>query len=122
MPEIPKVGDPVKVFDVNGARQGQPEDGWDGEVVKVGAKLVTIKYSHGYTVVFRLDTGHANDKYQHQWFLTLPEAELSRRRVAAREVLRAHHVTLEPRCSLDLETLEDLAAVLTSYARRKTEG
>lgn len=119
--EYPKVGDPVKVFDVNGDRHGQPADGWDGNVVKAGSKLVTITYSHGYTTVFRLEDGRVNDKYGHQHFLTLPQAERGRRRKTARDTLRAHHVTLEPKCSLPLETLEDLAAVLASYERRKQE-
>lgn len=39
-----KVGDPVRVFDLNGSRVGQPPGGWEGTVTKKGTKLVTVAY------------------------------------------------------------------------------
>lgn len=68
------VGDEVRVFDVNGHRRGQPDGGYVGTVVKVGRKLVEIKY--GYCQAqFRIETGGVNDGYGHQYFLTINETE-----------------------------------------------
>jgi hypothetical protein len=60
-----KVGDRVQVFENCGRRSGQPEGGWDGEVIKAGRKLLTVKWGRGEEV-FRLDTGQYNSKsYPH---------------------------------------------------------
>lgn len=74
-----KAGDRVQVFDVNGSRMGQPKGGWDGEVVKVGRKLITVKYGYAASV-FRLDDGRKNDAYGHQHIKTVEQAAEDLRR------------------------------------------
>lgn len=112
------VGDAVKVFDINGHRSGQPEGGWDGEVVKVGRALVEVRYGRRFarTQKFRLATQVSNDHYQHQTFQTLAQAEERSRMRAARAVLTAHGIEFNWRGSeLPVEVLEQLAEVLTAY-------
>lgn len=79
-------GDIVKVFDVNGKRNGQPEGGWQGQVTKVGKKLVTVKYNHSVDT-FRIETGFVNDRYGHQYILTLEEYNEKQLATKARSTL-----------------------------------
>jgi len=115
MSERLTVGDEVRVFDVfdvNGRRTGQQcGDGWPGRVEKVGRTLVHIRYL-GRTEVFRLNTQERNDSYRHQWFRTPGQVVRDNRLLAARAVLRAHHVELGYSCELTLEQIEAIAAVL----------
>ena len=111
-----KVGDKVKVFDINEKRVGQPEGGWDGEVIKVGRALVTITYGRYFrSVVFRLDSRSTNDAYGHQSFKTLKRAATDERYRKARQVL--YGVGLEPNYTSKLEfwQLEELADVVNSW-------
>jgi hypothetical protein len=113
MAEI-KVGDEVRIFDVNGRRMGQPEDGWPGNVVKVGRKLADIEYG-GRTRTFRIDEGRSNDNYGHQFFKTLEQVSLDERFDRATdslercgiELIRGHRLTLE-----QIEALADFARKL----------
>ena len=69
---IVSAGDAVKVFDVNGHRNGQPEDGWDGTVLKVGRVLVHIDYpgwpEDRLPQSFHKDTGQASYPDSSRWF------------------------------------------------------
>lgn len=115
-----KVGDTVKVFDVNGKRRGQPEGGWDGKVLKVGRKLVTIEYPGGRWGgrQFRLEDGRANDTYgSHTLFLTLPEVALRQRRQDAIASLRRHGVEIERCCNLTAHQSEVLAETCSQFER-----
>lgn len=114
-------GDPVKVFDAyNGRRHGQPEDGWDGEVVKVGTKLVHIRYGrYDETEKFRLDTQVVNDQYERLHFRTMPQMEELRRSQAALALLATHGLRLDSWRTLPVDVLEQLAAVLTAYDKTK---
>jgi hypothetical protein len=112
-----EVGDRVQVFDINGRRMGQPAGGWDGTVVKVGRKLITVQYQSAHnTKAFRLDSGSANDDYGHQHVRTVEQATADLRRAEALRRLRDAGVTIE--CSrinaYSTQTLEALAAVLDS--------
>lgn len=106
------VGDPVKVFDVNGRHIGQPEGGWDGTVVHIGRKLITVEYGP-HRKKFRLDSGTVNDKYEHQHILTVSEAAFNRRYRHAVETLYAHGVDVLWRARLSLAQVEELASVVT---------
>jgi hypothetical protein len=115
-----KPGDEVRVFDVNGARVGQPVGGWTGEVVKVSPKLVHITYGGWYgdrPKAFRRDTGRANDAYEHQCFMTLDEVAEAERGAAARTVLREHKITLEHGNRLTVAQLEALAEVAKTFTQ-----
>lgn len=82
-------GDEVWVFER--WRRGSHEDPpVPGTVVKVGRALVTIRYQGGGDGVFRLDTGHLNDKnYGSQtYFLTPAQAQAREREKAAVAVLK----------------------------------
>jgi hypothetical protein len=83
-----QVGDDVLVFDYNGHRIGQPDDGWEGKVVKAGPKLITIDYGKYTTEVFRRESGRANDRYGHQYYKTPEEYAETRRRSDALAALR----------------------------------
>lgn len=114
-----KVGDTVKVFDVNGKRLGQPTDGWDGIVTKVGRKLVTIEYLR-QSKQFRLEDGSANDTWGHQHFKTLEQAALNERRRRAIQVLRTYDVELRlGGGKVPLELIEALAAVCEQFGETK---
>lgn len=110
MTEI-KVGDEVKVFDVNGHRFGQPEDGWDGIVVKVGRKLVDIKYNF-CTKKFRLDTRSANDAFKHQYFKTQTEVEATRVRDDLIEKLESFGFKLKLQANVSTEVIETVVRAL----------
>lgn len=105
------VGDRVQVFDVNGSRMGQPAGGWDGTVVKVGRKLITVQYKSVHnTKAFRLDGGSANDGYGHQHIKTVEQAAESLRRGGLLRQLREAGLEVRFGFTLSTETLEALAA------------
>lgn len=119
MPDL-KVGDKVRVFDVNGRRQGQPEGAWVGEVVKAGRKLVTIKY--GWRVqVFRIEGQRANDSYGHQHFKSPEQAERDLRASKARGVLRERRIKLDWDAKFTVEQLEALAELVKSFDVKEIE-
>jgi hypothetical protein len=107
-----KVGDRVQVFDVNGRRRGAPKGGLDGTVVKVGRKLITVRYGHGYTKVFRLDGGRANDDYGHQWIETPEQAADNARRDELVQRLRDGGLEVRIGRQLPTRTLEAVAKAL----------
>lgn len=115
-----QVGDRVQVFDVNGARRGQPKGGWDGTVVKIGRKLIYITYAgsrggrSGDGDAFRIDTGQRNDDYGHQHIKTIEQAAENQRRGDAIERLRNGGLELTRRVEISTETLEALVAVLNN--------
>lgn len=122
-PDAVKVGDPVKVFDVNGSRRGQPLGGYDGEVKKVGRTLVTIHWGYS-TEVFRLDTGRSNDAYGHQQFKTLARVALDARRTKALSAIK--EFGLEPARlganKTPLHQLETLAEVIAGFATERNDS
>ena len=122
-PDAVKVGDPVKVFDVNGSRRGQPLGGYDGEVKRVGRVLVTIHYQ-GHTDVFRVDTRRTNDAYGHQSFKTLARIALDARRTKALTTIK--DFGLEPaRLGVNktpLHQLEALAEVIAGFKTERNHG
>jgi preprotein translocase subunit YajC len=103
-----KVGDEVRVFDVNGRRMGQPEGGWSGKIVKVGRTLVTIEYSHK-TKTFRMDRRTVNDNYGHQYFKTLGEVADDQRLKRATAAIEERGVELVRGHRLTLDQIERLA-------------
>ena len=84
-----KVGDEVRVFYGDGReRRNRPDDGYPGEVVKVGRTLATIRYQ-GHEAQFRLDTGRLNDRYGNTAsFLTPAQVEVGNRKKAALALLK----------------------------------
>jgi hypothetical protein len=85
------LGEPVLVFDIN-RRKGEPP--FEGVIAQVGRKLVTIHYGSRQSMVasFRIEGQRINDNYGHQWFRTLPQAELDGRRIAALATLREYGI------------------------------
>lgn len=109
-------GDEVRVYDVNGSRRGQPEGGWVGTVEKVGRTLAHIDYPGGHGAEqFRLSDGRRNDRYGHQYFRTLAQADEWDRRVSAASILRDRGVELSNRHSFTLEQIEALAEVVQAW-------
>lgn len=106
------VGDKVKVFDVNGRSYGMPEGGWDGKVIKVGSKLITIAYE-GNERVFRLDTRQANDEYRHQSFMRPAEARHS----TALSVITSRGFELASWARHDINYLEAVAEALRNLPK-----
>lgn len=106
------VGDMVKVFDINGPSHGMPESGWDGEIVKVGTKLVTIKYNHTEQQ-FRIATGGVNDNYGHQHFMSVPAA----RRHVAVGAITSRGFQLAPWARHDIDYLESVADALRNLPK-----
>lgn len=82
-----KVGDRVQVFEQ--WSRNVPRGGWDGEVIKKGTKLVTVRY-HGHESIFRLETGSLNDKdfSSHARIRTVDQAQEHLRRS---ELITAMH-------------------------------
>lgn len=111
-----KVGDRVQVFDVNGSRMGQPRGGWDGTVVKVGRKLITIQYGNHYTQVFRLDSGRANDAYGHLWIKTSEQAAEDARRGELIQRLRDGGLEIRVGARVSTSMLEALIKALDGEA------
>ena len=116
-----KAGDEVRVFET--WRRGQPEDGWAGEVVKVGSKLVAINY-RGSDVAFRLDTGHLNSKQYGSgtYFMTPGEVESLRRQSAALVVLRDAGFEVRTGHRPSAELIEALAEVAKTFVTPEAEG
>ncbi|MEU4229392.1 hypothetical protein AB0F17_34290 [Nonomuraea sp. NPDC026600] len=112
-----KVDDEVRVIDVNGARMGQPKDGWVGKVVKVGRKLITVRYGNydGYTQVFRREDGSVNDKYGHQRIETPEQAARRVRNGEIHATLRGHGINLAFGHRLTDEHLEQMAALVGTF-------
>lgn len=111
-----QAGDEVRVFER--WRRGNHEDtSVPGTVVKVGRALVTIKYQGGGEGVFRLDTGHLNDKnYGNQTYFLTPEQAVARERVKTALVALKNagfEVRLGHRPPGAL--IEALAAVVTTF-------
>lgn len=109
-----KLGDEVRVFDVNGSRMGQPEDGWPGKVVRVGRKLVDITYG-GRVQTFTIADRLSSDRYNHQYFQTPEEAALDARRDEALKTLRDRRVSLGHGKTFTVEQIEQLAALVRSF-------
>lgn len=109
------VGMKVKVFDVNGRRLGQPDGGWDGEVVAVRRTKCDIEYGRGGRGerTFDIDSQRIEDNFGHRYFRTLEEAETVARTSAAREVIN-EKIVREGMSRIPLEKLEAIAAILTS--------
>jgi hypothetical protein len=107
------VGMKVKVFDVNGRRLGQPDEGWDGEVVAVRRTKCDIEYGSGdpRQRTFDIDSQHVEDNYRHRYFRTLEEAETVARTSAARAVIN-DKIVREGMSRIPLEKLEAIAAIL----------
>ncbi|MBN6054547.1 hypothetical protein JYK22_21575, partial [Nonomuraea sp. RK-328] len=111
-----RVGDEVRVFDVNGARRGQPSGGWVGKVIKVGRKYVTVEYL-GRTDQFEIDSGRrANDAYGHRRIKTPEQVALDARWQTALDDLRARRVELRQGHKFTLEQVEALAEMARSFA------
>jgi len=116
-----EVGQSVRVFDVNGARVGQPEGGWPGEVVRVGRKLVYITFARAAWnkresgEAFRLDDGQINDNHGNRYFLTVEEADYRLRRETAVTALREVGIHVQTYSRLSLEQIEALAAVAAGF-------
>lgn len=112
-----KVGDRVQVFDANGSREGQPPGGWDGTVVKVGRRLITVTYGHGYTTAFRLDDqGRSNDSYGHQHIETVEQAAENARRSEVEAKLRVLGIDLRRQVRIPTDKLEALVTILEDEA------
>lgn len=110
------VGQRVWIYSVNARKGTGPQQ---GEVVKVGRTLVTVKGidSAWWTQVFRIETGSANDQYGHEWIKTDAEREEVDRRNAALETLREAGIRFD-RAPSNVEVLEGFVEVL----RRTTPG
>lgn len=123
MADTLKVGDEVRVFDVNGKRIGQPEDGWIGTVTKVGRTLVYIEYA-GRTDKFEMATGTGPDAYRHRSFLTAQHAADTARRRAAEDSLREFGITVAypKRDHFTTDQLEALADLVRSFTQENTDG
>jgi hypothetical protein len=110
-----RVGDEVRVFDVNGRRMGQPEGGWPGTVTRVGRTLMDVSYNNR-TETFRRDSGaRHNDGYGHRRVKTLEQVAQDARRAEAVEALSKHGVELRWGFKLTIEQLEALAEVARSF-------
>ena len=113
-----KVGDRVQVFDVN---RRPLRDGFDGTVVKVGRTLITVRYGHGYTKVFRLDSGRANDAFGHQWIETPAQMAEDARRDELVQRLRDSGLEVRMGRQLPTQTLEAVAAALDEAESRRAQ-
>lgn len=85
------IGDPVKVYDLNGSRRGQPPGGWDGTVSRIGRTLIHITYP-GYKggrepQAFGKATQVAQNTNGHRSFLARVHAEFLGRRAQALRTL-----------------------------------
>lgn len=102
------------MFDVNGARMGQPHGGWVGTITKVGRTLVHVKYGTGWQPeTFRIEGQHRNDKFAHQWFLTLDEAAEKQERSDLVAKLKTHRLSFDMGFSnIPINKLRAVAAAL----------
>lgn len=106
------LGQEVRVFERN--RRPKQEDSVPGEVVRVGRKLVDIKYGWA-TVTFRIDTQTINDSYGGVWFKTPEQAIADRRRHEAEQILRMHKITLDFGHRLTDSQVRALAELVISF-------
>ena len=116
------VGDKVKVFDRNSSKMGQPEGGWDGEIVKTGSKYVHIAYrASGTPQTFMISTRKASSANSFRWFLPLAEAEaqaaLAARQRAVDLVFSEYGLQVKAGVRLPIETQEEVAATLLRFPK-----
>jgi hypothetical protein len=109
-----KVGQEVRIFDIN--RRGQP-GGRPGKVMRVGRTLfdVITDIPGPGIMTFRLDTGHSNDAYGHQFVKTLEQVALDDRRKTATDILMQHGLAFTStgwREQVTIAELEALAVVV----------
>lgn len=106
-----KPGDRVQVF--ISYKRNQPRGGDDGEVVKVGRKLITVKYGWG-TTVFRMENGRANDRFGHTYIRTPEQVEEMNRRTDLLSRLKA--LGLEPvsypRTEISTDKIEAIVKIM----------
>lgn len=114
-----KVGDKVVVYSTyTGAHMRIPKEGYPGVIVKTAPIKLTIEYggpgdSRPRTAVFRSDTQHEESRYSAViCFLTAEEAEAKNRREAAREVFRAHGLSMEHHCKLRADQVDAIVEIL----------
>ena len=106
-----KVGDTLRVFDVNGRRRGEPNDGCEGLVVKAGPKLLHVTYN-GHTLAFRRETGATNDNYGHQYLRTAEQVADDMARDEAWAILRTHGLSRDfGRGGLSTPALQAIAKI-----------
>lgn len=101
------VGDKVKVFDINGHRHGQPEGGWDGEIVKVGRTLFTARWN-GRSAQFYQHGGCIKDNRGHHVALLVPQARLK----VALDAIRSRGFVPAEYARHDIDYLEAVAQAL----------
>jgi hypothetical protein len=109
----------VRVFDVNGARAGQPEDGWPGTVVNLGRKLMTVTWRNGHSGVFRIGDGSHNNGQGHLRVRTVAQVDQAVRAAEGMRVLRQAGLTAATSRAPDPELVELLAVTVTAYAAAK---
>jgi|SRR6187200_1525536 len=104
-----KPGDRVQVFDYS---RGTPKGGWDGTVVKVGTKLLTVEYRYREDK-FRKENGMINGtQYGYGVYVRTPEeVEKSERRDRAVVRLKEFGLEFSMYGSSDL-TIEKIEAVI----------
>lgn len=116
-----KVGDEVRVFNINGSRMGHPSGGWVGVVTKVGRKLFTVDYPgarwNSYKErgdVFRLDTMRLNSKEwgYRTWVRTVDEVKAAERRSKVAQELKERGLEVSQTSTLDITLLEGVAEFL----------
>lgn len=114
------VGDKVRVYDINGKREGWG-DGVEGTVTKVGRALFTVEHRQARPggQVFKLEGGWANDKWGHRWVETEEQFAARKRRDDAVTMLESRGIRLEPTSKgrLTTEILEALAAAAAGFPR-----
>jgi hypothetical protein len=106
-----KVGDRVQVFEQ--WSRNVPAGGWDGEVVKVGTKLITVKYEYREWV-FRLETGQVNDKNfsYHARIETVEQVQEDMRRSQLTDSLQELGLQLTRTNSLTTDQIETVVRAL----------
>lgn len=109
-----RVGDRVQVFEQ--WSRNVPPGGWDGEVVKVGTKLITVRYNHTESV-FRLETGQINDKKysSHARIKTVEQVEEDLRRGQLIEAMRGLGLQLTNRSEMSTEKIEAVVRTLREF-------
>lgn len=113
-----EVGQAVRIFDVNGKRLGQPEDGWPGHVTEVGRKLVTVEEDDGWPnpTQYRIETGQKNDNYGHRYIKTPEQSAWDERKRASVAFLHQHGLEVGRKFDLDVTVLEAIADVIREAA------
>lgn len=103
-----KVGDPVVIY--RSYSRTPPEQ---GEVTKIGYKLITVKCGH-YEEQFRLESGQLNsrDYPYHARIKTLDQAREDDYRVELEQTLRDRGVRFEHGVRLSTQVLEKLIKAL----------